>query len=209
MKRRGTVAFTLVEVLMAIAIFALLAGGIFASVRAGFDASTAIVEEQLESERMDAFRNLVRRFFTNLPADAKVELRVRQVEGLGDVIEVLAWPVPGFLKFGRNEKDGIALTALPDGKGSYVMSIGYFRAEDGPNERDRDLADGPWLRLLPDVRKVRWRFAPARNPIYSETWTAANGRPGIAELSMQLSTDEETVQEYWLPPLQRGRGGRE
>ncbi len=201
-------AFTLFEVLVSIAIFMLLAGGIFASVRAAFVASTQVVGDQLDSERSDAFQQFLRKVFLSLPSDAKVELKLRQQPGRGDVVEVRLWPVPGFLQFGADSSDGAVISAQPDGVGGFRMMLGYFRAEDSPDQRDQRLdREATWLMLLPGVKQVRWRFAPTRNPVYSETWTEQAGRPGIAELTLEMKNGANNVYQFWIPPLQRRTSG--
>ncbi len=199
--------FTLFEVLTSIAIFMLLAGGIFASVRAAFTASVQVASAQLDSERADALQQLLRRFFQSLPADAKVELRLRKQAGRGDVVELLAWPVPPFLRFGADAKDGMAITGLPDGRGNFRLSLGYFRAEDPPEKRDLQLEAAKWLTLLPDVREIRWRFAPTRNPVFADSWNAGSGRPGLAELTLAMADGSGGTYDYWIPPLQRRSSG--
>jgi type II secretory pathway pseudopilin PulG len=201
-RRRG--GFTLFEVLVSIAIFMLLAGGIFASVRAAFIASTQVVSDQLDSERLDSFQQFLRKLFLSLPADARVELKLRQQPGLGDVVEVRLWPVPGFLQFGTNSSDGAAVSAQPDGKGGFRVMLGYFRADDSPDQREARLEkDSAWLMLLPGVKQIRWRFAPARNPVFSETWNEPSGRPGLAELTLEMNGGATSVSQFWIPPLQR------
>jgi len=203
-------AFTLFEVLISIAIFLLLAGGIFASVSAAFKASNQVAISQLDAERADSFQQLLRTFFLSLPAEAKIEMRLRKQSGRGDVVEVLAWPVPAFLQFGTDASDGIAITGLPDGRGNFRVSLGYFRSDDPPDKRDRRLEQGKWLTLLPDVKEIKWRFAPSRNPVMSETWNAGSGRPGLAELTLNMANGDGGVYDYWIPPLQyRSSGGGE
>jgi prepilin-type N-terminal cleavage/methylation domain len=198
--RRG---FTLVEIVVSIAIFVLLVGGIFTAVQAAFTTSNVIVETQLQAERFNAFQQFLRRLFVSLPANASVELRIRQSTGRGDVIELLLWPMPEHLRFGSIEGDGLALSAVPDGRGRFTFSIGYFRTIDPPEVRDAALANTNWLPLLPDVARARWRFADARNPILSETWTESSGRPGLAELELEMADGTHATFDFWIPPLER------
>jgi prepilin-type N-terminal cleavage/methylation domain-containing protein len=201
--RKSLRAFTLFEVLVAIAIFVLLAGGIFASVRAAFMASAQVVSSQLDTERLEAFQQFLRKVFVSLPSDTRVELKLRQIPELGDVIELRLWPAPGFLRFGTDPGDGVALSAQPDGRGGFRMMLGYFLAKDNADERDERLRKAQWLMLLPGVEQLRWRFAPARNPVFEEKWSEQSGRPGLAELTLQMKDGTESVFQFWIPPLQR------
>ncbi len=200
-------AFTLFEVLIAMTIFFLLAGGIFATVRSAFTASAEVASSQLDAERANAFQALMRKMFGALPADAKLETRVRKEPGRGDVVELLIWPAPPFLRFGSGVGDGAAISALPDGRGQFNLSLASFRVEDSADERDRDLAKAGWLPLLPGVGQVRWRFAPPRNPVMAEAWNAGSGRPGLAELTLRMAGGTDEISSYWVPPLQRRSSG--
>lgn len=205
MKRAA--AFTLFEVLVALMIFFLLAGGIFTSVRSAFVASNQVAVSQVDAERMTAFQALLRKMFGELPPEAKVEMRVRQEAGRGDVVELLVWPAPAFLRFGASTGDGAAISALPDGRGRFRISLASYRADLSPDERDRALAQAWWLPLLPEVSQVRWKFAPSRNPVLTDSWNAGSGRPGLAELTLGMASGDETVSAYWIPPLQRRSSG--
>lgn len=200
---RRRAAFTLFEVLIAIAIFVLLAGGIFSSVRAAFIASAQVVDNQLDGERFTAFQQFLRKMFVSLPPDARVELRQREMAGLGDVVELRVWPAPEFLRFGRDPGDGAAISAQPDGRGGFRMMLGFFRAKDNADEREEWLRRTQWLTLLPGIEQLRWRFAPTRNPVFEEKWTEQSGRPGLVELTLKMENGGETVSQFWVPPLQR------
>lgn len=205
MKRAA--GFSLFEVLVALAIFVLLAAGIFTSVRTAFTASNQVATSQLDAERMTAFQALLRKVFGELPPDAKVEMRVRQEAGRGDVVDLLIWPAPPFLQFGSSTGDGAIISAQPDGRGRYRISLASYRANLSPDERDRVLAHAQWLPLLPDVSQMRWKFAPNRNPVLTDSWNAGSGRPGLVELTLAMGNGDEIVSAYWVPPLQRRSSG--
>lgn len=198
-------AFTLVEIMVSVAIFVLLVGGIFSAVQAAFTTSNVIIETQLQTERFNAFQQFLRRLFVSLPANAMVELRIRGAAGRGDVIELLMWPMPEHLRFGSMAGDGLALSAVPDGRGRFTFSVGYFLTSDPPEVRDAVLEEAEWLPLLPDVARVRWKFADARNPILSETWGQNSGRPGLAELELEMADGTQATFDFWIPPLETRR----
>lgn len=205
MKRAA--GFSLFEVLIALAIFFLLATGIFTAVRTAFTASNQVAVSQLDAERMTAFQALLRKVFGELPPEAKMEMRVRQEAGRGDVVDLLIWPAPPFLHFASSTGDGAIISAQPDGRGRYRISLASYRADLPPDERDRVLANAQWLPLLPDVSQMRWKFAPNRNPVLTDTWNAGSGRPGLVELTLAMGSGDEIVSAYWVPPLQRRSSG--
>lgn len=196
-------AFSLIEVLVATAIFFLLAGGIFAVVSASNRVTGEIVAAQLESKRFDAFQRFLRVFFTNLPADASLELRVREWQSRGSAVELLVNPAPPILPTsdGADESLGVSICGVPDGTGLLGLSIARFSDDDGEQSRDRQLDEAEWVLMLPDIRKIRWRFAPANEITLSETWSANQGRPGLAELTVERSNGITDVLAFWIPPV--------
>lgn len=201
---RKNTAFTLLEVLLSVAIFLLLAGGIFAAVSVTMKAANEITLTRLESERIDAFQRFVRVLFSNLPGRARAELRVRQWEGKGSVVELLLAPAPEFADFSRNaaETGGIALSAVPDGSGFFTLSLKNFGSELSPEDRDRQLRGPGWIALLPGVQEIRWRFASSNMPGLQETWDANNGRPALADLELTLADGSRKHLQCLIPEVQ-------
>ena len=67
-KRRDSNAFTLIEVVLAMAILALLATAVYSVTSSAISASRAATEQQLVLRRADAFISVVRDALLNLPA---------------------------------------------------------------------------------------------------------------------------------------------
>ncbi len=197
-------AFTLLEVLLAVTIFLLLAGGIFAAVTVSIKASGEIVRIGQEAERLDALQRFLRQIFSNLPGTARIELRVRPVSGRGNAVELLLWPVPEFASFSQNAREtgGLALGALPDGSGMFTLSLTNFGAELSADNRDKQMQGAAWTAMLPGIREVQWRFAAAETNGLQETWDPSNGRPGLANLEITMADGTEKHWQFLIPALQ-------
>lgn len=180
--------FTLLEVLLSVAIFLLIAGGIYLAVSAATRASADIALARLDSERMDSFQRFLRTVFSNLPRDAKVELRVRSGPASAGVIELLLSPVPDLADFTRDaqETGGAAISAIPDGAGTYTISVANFDSEADPTKRDKQIENANWIPLLREIRDIRWRFLAANAQDFEEAWDAGKGRPVLADLAVTL-----------------------
>jgi len=74
-------AFTLFEVIMALMILGLLSGAVYFISTAALETTKAVVSEQTASKRLEAFLKITREAFLNLPADARVFLRMAKSSG--------------------------------------------------------------------------------------------------------------------------------
>jgi prepilin-type N-terminal cleavage/methylation domain-containing protein len=200
--RRVTRGFTLFEMVVVIAIFVLLAGGIYATVNAAVRATATLTEENLQIQRLNAFVSLVRRTFHNLPANARFAGGVR-AEGGDGFPEITLRDAPGVFAWGMGGPSaGTALlTARPRLGGGRELSLMLLPGSLGEMERRDALERGAWLRLLPDLREVKWRFYSLEQQEWLEEWLEGE-RPPLVELNLQLLGEEVPRQFiFWLPPV--------
>jgi prepilin-type N-terminal cleavage/methylation domain-containing protein len=94
----GRAGFTLIEVVVAIAILALMAGTIFAIVEGSTRASVEIAELRQEDARVEACLAQFREMFAGLPGGATLELRL--VESAPLMQELVVRGAPGAFVFG-------------------------------------------------------------------------------------------------------------
>jgi prepilin-type N-terminal cleavage/methylation domain-containing protein len=201
---RSAAAFTLFEIVVVVAIFALLAGGIYATVSAALRATAVLSEENTEQQRLDALVNLLRRTFHNLPATAILSGGVRVQDGDG-VPEIILREAPGAFSWGlaAPADSTILLGIRPRVGGGKELSLLQLAGSLTELERRDALAGGgKWLKLLPDLRSAGWRFYDPNQQDWVEEWPEGAERPPLVELSLEM-LGEETARRYvfWLPPV--------
>lgn len=200
--KRAQRGFTLFEMVVVVAIFVLLSGGIYATVNAAVRATATLTEENLQVQRLNAFIALLRKTFHNLPATAQFSGGVR-AEGGDGFPEIVLRDAPGVFAWGiGGPSSGTALlTARPRLGGGREMALLLLPGSLGEIERRDALERGAWLRLLPDLRSVQWRFYDETQQDWVEEWLEGN-RPPLVELNLQL-LGEEVPRKYvfWLPPV--------
>ena len=108
-------AFTLFEMVVVVAIFVLLAGGIYATVNAAVRATATLSEENLQIQRLNAFVSLLRRTFHNLPANAVFSGGVRSQDGDGLAADPLLRRGHSDLRRGPQLAEGDPVTVHLDG----------------------------------------------------------------------------------------------
>jgi prepilin-type N-terminal cleavage/methylation domain-containing protein len=196
-------AFTLFEMVVVVAIFVLLAGGIYATVNAAVRATATLTEENLQIQRVNAFVSLLRRTFHNLPANAVFSGGIRE-EGGDGFAEITLRDAPGVFAWGMGGPS--AATALLSARkrlgGGREISLMLLPGSLGEMERRDALERGAWLRLLPDLREVQWRFFDEQQQDWVDEWPEGN-RPPLVELNLQLLGEEIPRKfVFWLPPVQ-------
>jgi prepilin-type N-terminal cleavage/methylation domain-containing protein len=206
MKRRTLhrvcAGFTLFEMIVVIMIFVLMAGGIYTTVSAAVQASATLSEENLRTQRLNAYVSLLRRTFHNLPATAKISGGVRA--GGEGIPEIVLRDAPGIFAWGSGGPSAgtIVLAARPRLGGGREFSLLLMPSSLGEVERRDALDRGRWLRLVPDMRSARWRFFNPSLQEWVEEWPEDGDRPPLVELSLEL-LGEEIPRSYvfWLPPV--------
>lgn len=194
--------FTLFEMVVVVAIFVLLAGGIYATVNAAVRATATLTEENLQIQRLNAFVSLLRRTFHNLPATAIFSAGVRE-EGGDGFAEISLRDAPGVFAWGMGGPAAgtVLLSARKRLGGGREMSLLLLPGSLGEMERRDALERGAWLRLLPDLRDVQWRFYDEQQQEWVDEWPEGN-RPPLLELNLQLLGEEIPRKfVFWLPPV--------
>ena len=194
--------FTLFEMVVVVAIFVLLAGGIYATVNAAVRATATLSEENLQIQRLNSFVALLRKTFHTLPATAQFSGGVR-AEGGDGFPEIVLRDAPGVFAWGiRGPSAGTALlTARPRLGGGREIALMLLPGSLSEMERRDALERGAWLRLMPDVRSVQWRFYDEAQQDWVEEWAEGN-RPPLIELNLEM-LGEDVARKYvfWLPPV--------
>ena len=202
MTQKGSGGFTLFEMIVVIMIFVLMAGGIYATVSAAVQASATLSEENLRTQRLNAFVGLLRRTFHNLPATAGISGGVR-ADGEG-IPEIVLRDAPGVFAWGSGGPAAgtVVLAARPRLGGGREFSLLLLPSSLGETERRDALDRGSWLRLVPDLRAARWRFFSPSLQEWVEEWPEGGERPPLVELSLTLLGDEiPRSYVFWLPPV--------
>jgi len=206
--------FTLIEMVVALSIFVLLIGGIFAIANGTLELSNDLTYAQ---ERALVRQNLIeflRKSFRTLPGEGTVNLTVKPIGNTylptlsifgggasfspGPAIapeasiEVYTEQRPGgYLRVGLRGLDADQTTAARQGRPA-ARVVNNKTAE---------------LPLLDNVARFEWRFYDARTNQWENYWKEAQGRPLFAELTLVLDDAQEVRSVFWIPPVVRGMSG--
>ena len=197
-------AFTLVEVVLAMGILALLATAVYAVTSSAIGASRAAMEQQLVLRRADAFISVIRDALLNLPAEGSVSLEIgKSASGSPEPRLVIA---KARNLFGIPSLGGgsLVLAARPMADGSRVLTL--LRLSPGLREDLRDKAlSARGVPLLPGAISPQWSFFSGG--AWKEEWPAGSPRPQLVRLKVQLREVPDTIETlFYLPPLGATQG---
>lgn len=209
-KARG---FTLLEMIIAMGVLALLLAGIFGVAKSTMELSSELATHQEKAMMKQNFTDYLRRSFRGLPGAAEVRLENRSAGGTylpsltvvnggnsfmpGEAlapdlaVELTAEQRPGgYLR--------VLLRTLDDKQTIALRSGQTVRA--GRNQ--------PALTLMDNVSKFEWRLYDAYSQRWEPLWREAR-RPLLAELSLQLDDGQALRSVFWIPPVvnRPGMGG--
>jgi prepilin-type N-terminal cleavage/methylation domain-containing protein len=193
--------FTLFEVIMALMILGLLSGAVYSISTAALETTKAVVAEQGNARRLEAFLRITRDAFLNLPVDAQVFLRITKSSTGSPVPEMVFAETSG--AFGVSSLGGgsMILAARPQADGKRVFAILRVPADVQGIELERLLAQGAWIGLLPGVERVTWLFYNVGE--WVEEWPEGTGRPLLVRLKFEYAElpGAAVDVQFWIPPL--------
>jgi prepilin-type N-terminal cleavage/methylation domain-containing protein len=198
-------AFTLLEVILSMAILALLAASVYAITSSSITAARTAMDQQLVMRRLDAFLRVTRSAFLNLPGQGTVALEI--AKGIGGEAEprLILGKVQGL--FGLPSLGGGSLMLAAKARADGTRTICMVRIPAGLGDRELEVAkNARGIPLLPKTRKPRWSFMANPNsdgtPSWKEEWLAGSPRPRMVRLQFELDDLPDPVEAiFYIPPV--------
>jgi prepilin-type N-terminal cleavage/methylation domain-containing protein len=190
--------FTIFEIILAMAVLALIAGAIYAISMAAMEATQETLKEELTIRRLDGFLRITRNAFLNLPAHGAIYLDSSNND-IPDLYFENASNLFGLPSLGGGT---LVLSARARPDGTRTLAILRLPKNIQGSDRDRFYQEGHWTNLLPQVVKPHWSFF--RNGDWVDEWPQGAGRPQLVRLEMTLrAIPYPIVAIFYLPPISR------
>lgn len=205
-------AFTLLELVIALLLIALLVGMVFSTARSSLVLGNSVVETQNEEMLQQAFFELLENRFASLPGNTLMDLAVTDA-GSHYLTDLTLEQVPLSFTWGGQERTAkaIQLSTVKRRSGFLDIVLRYYENEiiDPDSSAGSGFASSadeePFAEiiLLTDVAYFEWRALDGRTLEYQYDWDL----PGRLPLQMELSckfgaSGEEIRQIFWIPPRQ-------
>ncbi|MEM6912090.1 MAG: prepilin-type N-terminal cleavage/methylation domain-containing protein [Verrucomicrobiota bacterium] len=200
--------FTLLEVMLALGILALLIGAITGVYQGAVTLTQSINQSNDLESRDGAFVRLVSELFQGLPGHAEVDLTYED-DGRHYLSDFMVYQADSFFPSSslQMRERSVALRTLKDGKGSldvvltevsgdYVERLeGVAVLEEGLPDFERSLS------LLKGLRFFEWKIYDSALDEWIFEWERGQGRPRMVELNYAYLGDALLHKHvFWIPP---------
>jgi prepilin-type N-terminal cleavage/methylation domain-containing protein len=193
--------FTLVEMVLTLAIFLLLAGAVFGIMTGILKASSALQDNQNRRDEVMALQEFLRHDLDGLPGWGQLNSYQRG-DGEGLPVNGIIFGTPGLYT---------AIDAKRQANGLYTLRVARFSASEENNQAvtlftqavtgdDDSLA---WRNLMRDVKRIDWKFLPENSTQWTDNWPLSSTlKPNLIQLTLLPAGDTQpTVTDVWLPPI--------
>jgi prepilin-type N-terminal cleavage/methylation domain-containing protein len=197
-------AFTLLEVMMGLAILAILTGSIYGVLRGTLEMAAGMDEARLRQQQIDGLFELCRKTFRMMPTHAVWEGRLRKQDGkvypemiIRKAPEILAWDkVTDF--------ETVSVLGLRPQIGG-LNSLSLLRvSQQGDRLIDpvTSAKPGDWMPLVTDLSKLEWRYFDPRSNLWLDELPAGALRPSAVELKLWFPGEvEPLIAVFWVVPM--------
>lgn len=207
--------FTLLELILALLLIALLIGMVFTTARSSLILGNSIVQTQNEEMLHQAFFDFLEKRFASLPGNARMELTATDA-GTHYLTDLTLEEVPLSFTWNGAERTAkaIRLSTVKRRSGFLDIVLSYYENEiidpsstdsSGTGFTSTTSPPEPFAEiiLLTDVAYFEWRVLDGRNLEYQFDWDTAGRLPLQMELTCAFGANgEEIRQVFWIPPRQ-------
>jgi len=198
-------AFTLLEICIAMAVFAIIAACVFGVMEAALRTTEELQSSQRINRQISAMVELCRKTFATLPPQADFRSAPAENNDSGNQ-EIVFRNAPLIFAWGGSPLNyGSATLGIRPQEDGYV-SLALSRSDFAPPEEEQPpvqiIGSAPsmepdeegryWLALVPDLEWVQWRFYDPGLQDWVDSWTKKT-RPRLVELQLLLAGDTVPV----------------
>lgn len=202
--------FTLLELVIAMALLSMLVGMVFSTAHTSLALGNTIVRTQNEEMLHQAFFELLHQRFSSLPGNARMDLKV-QDSGARYLSDLTLQNVPLGFTWGGQERiaKAVQLSTVVRRNGYLDIILRYYEDEILPDPNSpvtgtsRLADDKPFAEivLLSDVAYFEWRVLDGQSMEWQYDWDIPGRLPLQLELTMAIGAKgEEMRQIFWIPP---------
>ena len=211
---RRRAGFTLLELVIALLLVALLSGMIFTTSHSSLALGNSVVKTQNEEMLHQAFFDFMENSLSSLPGNTRMELATTD-SGSHYLTDLTLQNVPLSFTWGGQERTAkaIRLSTVKRRSGYLDIVMGFYENEiieadstgSGSSFASTAVDEKPFAEivLLTDVAMFEWRLLDGRTMEYQYDWDLPGRLPLQMELNCAFGAEVETLRHvFWIPPRQ-------
>lgn len=200
--KESAVGFTLLEMMITLAIFILLAAAVFGILTGVLESTATLQDNQNHCDQVAALNAFVKKRLGELPAASSL-VSYQRGDGAGLVQNGIIF---GTVNLAR------AIDATTQPNGYYALRLTTFASTTSPDQPQdaRQVllqsvtTDDPtlvWTPLVKDIKTLDWKFLDFNTTLWVDLWSSST-KPNLVEFSMQPAGDlQATTMDFWLPKI--------
>jgi prepilin-type N-terminal cleavage/methylation domain-containing protein len=194
--------FTLLEMVITLAIFILLAAAVFGIMTGVLQSTSTLQDNQNHRDQVGALNAFLKKKLGEMPVASTLNSYQRgNGEGLAQ----------NGIIFGTANL-ATAIDAKAQANGYYALRLATFAtgaAQGQPQDARQVLqqavtTDDPtlvWTPLMGDIKTLDWKFLDFNQTLWVELWNSS-GKPNLVDFSMQPAGDSmPATMDFWLPKI--------
>jgi type II secretory pathway pseudopilin PulG len=194
--------FTLLEMMITLTIFILLAAAVFGIMTGVLQSTSTLQDNQNRRDQAAALNAFLKKKLGEMPVASTLSSYQRgDGEGLAQ---------NGIIFGTANLATAIDAKAQPNGY--YALRLAIFTTEAGqgqPQDARQVLqqavtTDDPtlaWIPLMGDIKTLDWKFQDFNAILWVDLWNSS-AKPNLVEFSMQPAGDlQPATMDFWLPKI--------
>lgn len=207
--------FTLLELVLALMLIALLVGMVFSTARSSLVLGNSVVQTQNEEMLHQAFFELLDGRFSALPGSTRLDIKVSDA-GSHYLTDLTMEKVPLSFTWGGEQRTAkaIQLSTVKRRSGFLDIVLRYYENEiidpsstdsSGTGFSSSAIDEKPFAEivLLTDVAYFEWRVLDGRTMEYQYDWDIPGRLPLQLELRCKFGASGDEIRHvFWIPPRQ-------
>ena len=198
--------FSLLEIVMVMALLALLASGIFGITVSTFELSAELKDHQDRSQSHLRLIEILEHNFLALPASGQIELKTSQFD-LNYVNDLTIYQAPFLFQVANHNRGNVETVVIRTGKGrgGFVRVTLHHLDEEQTKRwqrKDYSVVDQVEPVILADrLRQFEWQFYDAHTRKWIPEWKFRSRRPTL--IALNIAREGETQPQsytFWIPP---------
>jgi len=207
-QRRNSKGFTLLEMVIALGLMAMLVGMVFRVAQSSMMLSQAVVDEQNATMERNAFFNLLKKHFEQIPGNAVMRLETSEASAKRRLFTLTFQNVPMSFSWGKvpMTAEAVELATVEQRDGFIDVVLRFYDTkilEDSTGSVPEDVEPAAEITLIEDLWLCDCEVVDGRTMEQTLDWDKKGKLPLLVKLYCRFEPSADIVQQtFWVVPKQ-------